>query len=103
PARGGPEPPACRMATHSNSPLLVGEGPGVRSGAVSTKHTYTTAQWRRDTERTMEQQTDIQTRLTRGDTLLKEGDLRGAAEEFANAARAEPNNPGAHLGLAEAS
>lgn len=51
----------------------------------------------------MEQQTDIQTRLTRGDTLLKEGDLRGAAEEFANAARAEPNNPGGHLGLAEAS
>lgn len=51
----------------------------------------------------MEQQTDMQTQLTRGDTLLKEGDLRGAAEEFANAARAEPNNPGGHLGLAEAS
>ena len=51
----------------------------------------------------MEQQTDIQTQLTRGDTLLKEGDVRGAAEEFANAARAEPNNPGGHLGLAEAS
>ena len=51
----------------------------------------------------MEQQTDIQTQLTRGDTLLKEGDVRGAAEEFANAVRAEPNNPGGHLGLAEAS
>ena len=51
----------------------------------------------------MEQQTDMQTQLTRGDTLLKEGDVRGAAEEFANAVRAEPNNPGGHLGLAEAS
>ena len=51
----------------------------------------------------MEQQTDVQTQLTRGDTLLKEGDVRGAAEEFASAVRAEPNNPGAHIGLAEAS
>ncbi|MGE5333222.1 MAG: tetratricopeptide repeat protein, partial [Nitrososphaerota archaeon] len=51
----------------------------------------------------MEQQTDIQTQLTRGDTLLKQGDVREAAEEFANVVRMEPGNPGGHLGLAEAS
>jgi len=41
--------------------------------------------------------------IERGDTLLKQGDVREAAEVFAGVARAEPNNPAGHLGLAEAS
>jgi len=41
--------------------------------------------------------------IERGDTLLKQGDVREAAEVFAGVVRAEPNNPAGHLGLAEAS
>ncbi|HEX5548228.1 MAG TPA: rhomboid family intramembrane serine protease [Ktedonobacterales bacterium] len=41
--------------------------------------------------------------IERGDTLLKQGDVREAAEIFAGVVRAEPNNPAGHLGLAEAS
>lgn len=41
--------------------------------------------------------------IGRGDTLLKQGDVREAAEVFAGVVRAEPNNPAGHLGLAEAS
>ena len=41
--------------------------------------------------------------IERGDTLLKQGDTREAAEVFAGVVRAEPNNPAGHLGLAEAS
>lgn len=51
----------------------------------------------------MEQQTDTQTRIARGDTLLRDGNIREAAEEFANVARSEPGNLAGHLGLAEAS
>ncbi|HEX6543446.1 MAG TPA: rhomboid family intramembrane serine protease [Ktedonobacterales bacterium] len=51
----------------------------------------------------MEQQTSTQAQIARGDTLLKQGDVREAAETFANVVRAEPNNPAGHLGLAEAS
>jgi len=41
--------------------------------------------------------------IERGDTLLKQGDTREAAEVFAGVVREEPNNPAGHLGLAEAS
>ena len=41
--------------------------------------------------------------IERGDTLLKQGDTREAAEVFAGVVRAEPNNSAGHLGLAEAS
>lgn len=41
--------------------------------------------------------------IERGDTLLKQGDVREAAEVFAGVVREEPNNPAGHLGLAEAS
>lgn len=51
----------------------------------------------------MDQQTSSQAQLERGDTLLKQGDLHEAAEEFASVVRAEPGNPAGHLGLAEAS
>jgi membrane associated rhomboid family serine protease len=51
----------------------------------------------------MDQQTSSQAQLERGDTLLKQGELREAAEEFASLVRAEPGNPAGHLGLAEAS
>jgi Tfp pilus assembly protein PilF len=52
----------------------------------------------------MEQQTSAQSsQIERGDTLLKQGDVREAAEVFAGVVRAEPNNPAGHLGLAEAS
>lgn len=57
----------------------------------------------RDSEYMMEQQTSTQAQIARGDTLLKQGDVRGAAETFANVVRAEPNNLDGHLGLAEAS
>ncbi len=50
-----------------------------------------------------QQQTSAQSQIERGDTLLKQGDVREAAEVFAGVARAEPNNPAGHLGLAEAS
>jgi membrane associated rhomboid family serine protease len=52
----------------------------------------------------MEQQTSAQSsQIERGDTLLKQGDTREAAEVFAGVVREEPNNPAGHLGLAEAS
>src|SRR5690348_12287933 len=51
-----------------------------------------------------QQQTSAQSsQIERGDTLLKQGDVREAAEVFAGVVRAEPNNPAGHLGLAEAS
>ena len=50
----------------------------------------------------MEAQTDIQTYLERGKQALAEGQGREAAIAFAHAAQIEPNNPRAHLGLAEA-
>lgn len=51
----------------------------------------------------MEQQTTAQAQIERGDTLLKQGDVREAAEVFAGVVREEANNPAGHLGLAEAS
>jgi membrane associated rhomboid family serine protease len=51
----------------------------------------------------MEQQASAQSQIERADTLLKQGDVREAAEVFAAVAREEPNNPAGHLGLAEAS
>lgn len=51
----------------------------------------------------MEQQTTAQAQIERGDTLLKQGDVREAAEVFAGVVREEPSNPAGHLGLAEAS
>lgn len=51
----------------------------------------------------MEQQTSAQSQIERGDTLLKQGEVREAAEVFAAVVRAEPGNPAGHLGLAEAS
>lgn len=51
----------------------------------------------------MEQQTDTQTQIARGDTLLKQGDVREAAEAFAGVVRVESGNLAGHLGLAEAS
>ncbi len=51
-----------------------------------------------------QQQTSAQSsQIERGDTLLKQGDVREAAEVFSGVVRAEPNNPAGHLGLAEAS
>jgi len=51
-----------------------------------------------------QQQTSAQSsQIERGDTLLKQGAVREAAEVFAGVVRAEPNNPAGHLGLAEAS
>ena len=51
----------------------------------------------------MDQQTGVQAQIARGDTLLKRGNVREAAEEFAGVVRAEPGDPAGHLGLAEAS
>lgn len=50
----------------------------------------------------MEQQTDVRALLGRGETLLKENHAREAAADYARAVQLEPNDPAAHLGLAEA-
>lgn len=50
----------------------------------------------------MEAQTDIQDYLERGKQALAQGQGREAAIAFAHAAQIEPDNPLAHLGLAEA-
>jgi membrane associated rhomboid family serine protease len=50
----------------------------------------------------LEAQTDIQTYLERGKQALAQGQGREAAIAYAHAAQIEPNNPVAHLGLAEA-
>lgn len=50
----------------------------------------------------MEQQTDVRALLGHGETLLKENHAREAAADYARAVQLEPNDPAAHLGLAEA-
>ncbi|HLQ29865.1 MAG TPA: protease, partial [Ktedonobacteraceae bacterium] len=50
----------------------------------------------------MEAQTDIQTYFEQGKQALAYGQGREAAIAYAHAAQLEPNNPMAHLGLAEA-
>ncbi len=50
----------------------------------------------------MEAQTDVQTYLERGKQALAQGQGRDAAIAYAHAAQIEPDNPMAHLGLAEA-
>jgi membrane associated rhomboid family serine protease len=50
----------------------------------------------------LEAQTDVQTYLERGKQALAQGQGRDAAIAFAHAAQIEPDNPMAHLGLAEA-
>ena len=46
----------------------------------------------------MDQQTGVQAQIARGDTLLKRGNVREAAEEFAGVVRAEPGTPLGILG-----
>jgi membrane associated rhomboid family serine protease len=50
----------------------------------------------------MEQQTDVRALLERGNDLLKSERIPEAAAEFARVAQIAPQDPGGHLGLAQA-
>jgi membrane associated rhomboid family serine protease len=53
-------------------------------------------------DKPLEAQMDIQSYLERGKQALAQGQARDAAIAYAHAAQLEPDNPMAHLGLAEA-